>query len=432
MLVAVAACDPGSTQGAATSDTTLPDPTSSGAPIDVEVDFSTSFQRITGFGASSAWTAPHLTEDVATLFFSEVEGIGLSLLRVRISPEGTTEEFETAKQATGLGARVWASPWSPPAEWKSNGDVTQGGSLLEAHYGDWALRLSAFAKSMSDEGVALLGLSAQNEPDWTAEWETCRWQPSELAKFVSEHLGPALERVSPGTKVIAPETKDWTTLSTYANQLLSAAETRVFLGTVATHGYGGSAFAYDAPGREGLDFWQTEYTDEGGVDRGMTSGLRVAYEIHQSLTVANVNAWHYWWLLANSSESNSALFIEGEMTRRGYAIGNWSRFVRPGSIRIAATARPQTGVFVSAFRAPERGRFVIVVGNSTNTARRQVFRLSGAEVAAEVTPWVTSPSRALEAVDAVAVVDDRFQYDLEPMSVTTFVGEAPGLIESAP
>ena len=78
-------------------------------------------QVIDGFGASSAWTAPDMGDAGADLTFSTdpaVGGAGLSLLRVRIAPDGTCGEIATAQEAIARGATVWATPWSPPPNTK--------------------------------------------------------------------------------------------------------------------------------------------------------------------------------------------------------------------------------------------------------------------------------------------------------------------------
>ena len=423
------ACDSGASRRQGDAD---PAEVTTPAPGDAEIRFDQTFQRISGFGASSAWTAPALDDDLADLFFSEDSGLGFSLLRVRITPDGETDELETAMKAKARGADVWASPWSPPGAWKSNGSDIHGGTLLPEHYGDWAQRLADFAQSMADQGIPLSMLSPQNEPNWVAEWETCEWLPTELTSFVRDYLGPALAAAEVETKVIAPEANNWSTIEEYADSLLDDAAASSFLGAVATHSYGGSPFAYTAPADNGLEFWQTEYTDEGTVDREMGSGLNVALAIHDHLTVAGVSAWHYWWLLPSGPESNSALFVDGEMTRRGYVLGNWSKFVRPGFVRVAVTSRPQTGVLVSAFHDPGASRFAIIAINANISAMNQDFVFSSGGTAQRVVPWVTSATRALEAQSAVGVEAGAFSYKLEPVSVTTFVGDISAAEGEAP
>src|SRR5262249_52109989 len=145
----------------------------------ISIDATTEFQHISGFGASSAWTLPSLGE-LADPFYSKDTGLGLSLLRIRIAPDGTSGEIAAALEAQARGAAVWAAPWSPPGEWKTSGTDRNGGSLLPEHYQDWADRLATFVQNAEAAGVHLIALSAQNEPDWVATWETCEWTPKDL------------------------------------------------------------------------------------------------------------------------------------------------------------------------------------------------------------------------------------------------------------
>ena len=275
------------------------------------VDVADLHQEIDGFGASSAWTAQSISDAWADLFFS-TNGIGLSLLRVRITPEGTTWETSTAQKAVARGAKVWATPWSPPAEWKDNGAVTNGGVLLEEYKDDWAQRLSDFVVNMNAAGVPLEAVSAQNEPNYTATWESCCWTPDELTVFVRDYLGPALVSNGLDTRVLAPETIGWSSLESYGAALLADASASAYLSHVGTHSYGSSVpFAYSAPADNGKRLWQTEYSDEGAEsDPGIDSGLRVANDLHDFLTVAEGNAWNFWWLFSTSGESTGAL-VEG-------------------------------------------------------------------------------------------------------------------------
>src|SRR4051794_28222258 len=75
------------------------------------IDSAVTYQVIEGFGASSAWYTPRLTDAQAEMFFSVDKGLGLTLLRAHINPDGTTGELVTAQQAAALGVKVWAAPW---------------------------------------------------------------------------------------------------------------------------------------------------------------------------------------------------------------------------------------------------------------------------------------------------------------------------------
>lgn len=398
-----------------------PPPSETPEPVKVALDVT--LQHVTGFGASTAWTAPNLSDELSDELFSAERGIGLSLVRLRIDPSGDTGEVETARKAVARGARVWASPWSPPGMWKTNKSDRNGGSLLVEHYAAWADRLAAFAETMAERGLPLAMLSAQNEPNWTAEWETCRWTPRELVAFIRDYLGPALAARGVSTPIVAPETIDWGSVQSYADAVLADAEARGFIGAIATHGYGGAPFPYVTPAAHDKEFWVTELDDGSqGVDRTMTSGLRVADLIHEHLTVAGVNAWHYWWIAPRGDlpvTTNDALLDDQGLTRRAHVLGNWSKFVRPGFFRVEATAEPQRGVRMTAFRNPDGTQAVIVLINHLFEEREQRISLSAVN---ELTPFVTTDDAPLAEGAPLFPADGGFSVRLPALSVTTLVG----------
>ncbi len=401
-------------------------PPGAGEPETARVDLGVTHQRISGFGASTAWTAPNLSDELSDELFSAELGIGLSLVRLRIEPDGDSAEVETAKKAVARGARVWASPWTPPGTWKTNQSDVNGGSLLPEHYDDWADRLAAFAETMEQRGLPLAILSAQNEPNWTASWETCVWTPSEFLSFIRDHLGPALAARGLSTPVLAPETIDWGSVQEYADVLLGDPDARALLGAVATHGYGGAPFPYRTPAEHDKEFWVTELDDGSeGVDRSMTSGLRVAGLIHEHLTVAGVSAWHYWWIAPRGDlpvTTNAALLDQEGLTRRAHVLGNWSKFVRPGFYRVEATVQPQRGVRVTAFRDAESRKLVIVASNHLFSEKEQTFAVAGGDVS-ELARYVTSDDAGLAEAEPLALAGGAFTATLPALSVTTFVGD---------
>ena len=380
-------------------------------------------QVIDGFGASSAWTSSNITEEQADQFFSPASGLGLSLLRMRIAPDGTTIETRTAQKAVARGVKVWATPWSPPAAWKSNGDVNNGGTLLPEYQDDWAARLAGFAVTMQAAGVPLVAISAQNEPNYTAIWESCVWTPAELTAFIRDQLGPALVARGVSTRVLAAEPINWNSFASYADVLLADAGARSYLTHIGTHNYGGAPFEYPAVAAYGKAFWQTEYTDSAvSSDPTIDSALRVGNAIHDFLTVSQGNAWHYWWLLPNGSgtASTSALVEGGIMAKRGWAMGNWARFVRPGHHRVR-TYGSLDSVRATAFIAPDNRRFTLVMVNSDSAARTVPLAIEGGAVPS-LSPWETSAIRSLESLPPIPpAADGSFVLELPPRSVTSFV-----------
>jgi glucuronoarabinoxylan endo-1,4-beta-xylanase len=420
-----------------------------GQPVQVEVvealvvDLEREHQRITGFGASSAWTAPFLTEDMAEQFFSVESGLGLSLLRIQIHPEGSTFELGTVDAAVAYGVKVWASPWSPPKELKTN-DSTRGGALKPEGYMVWANTLARFAASMAERGTPLLGISPQNEPDYDAQWDSCVYTPAELARFVTENFAPALEELAPEVGIVAPESANWDTFGDYANPLLDEPAVLKQMLAVATHDYGGAEFELGRARELGQEVWMTEMSDANqNPDPGMNSALSIAVKIQVALTRAQVSAWHYWWLLPRTDngigDTNAALTDpQLRMTKRAYALGHYSRFIRPGFVRLGTNAQWARQVVGSAFRSPDSTTLVVVLVSDRSGALEQKIQVPGLELtSAEL--WVTDKQRSLErSGDAPEITRARdgdgveLHVTLPPNSVVTVVSRTGGAIAPAP
>ena len=147
------------------------------------VNWNDAHQRIDGFGASSAWNGSW-TAAQADMFFSTNTGIGLSLLRNRIAPDGTTSETGIMQMARDRGAKVWSTTWSPPAAYKDSGTVN-GGNFLSAYNQAYANQLASYVLSMKNNyQVNLYAISVQNEPDYDTTYESCIWTAQQFHDFL--------------------------------------------------------------------------------------------------------------------------------------------------------------------------------------------------------------------------------------------------------
>ena len=142
-------------------------------------------------------------------------GIGLSLLRTRIAPGGTTVEQTIMQLAQARGARVWSSPWSPApaAQFKSNTNVN-GGNFIgnTTNYQAYASQLARYVVNLKNQyGINLYALSVQNEPDANVtSYESCKWTAQQIHDFIP-HLSSALAASNVATtKIMLPESQNWT------------------------------------------------------------------------------------------------------------------------------------------------------------------------------------------------------------------------------
>jgi glucuronoarabinoxylan endo-1,4-beta-xylanase len=386
------------------------------------VNFGTVAQTIDGFGASNRDDPAPLTEAQADLFFSPTNGIGLSLLRTSIWTDGTDfcGCYSDATKAAARGAKVWAAPWTAAANQKTPQDLNNGAVLNVSAYDAWATTLAgAQANYQSNAGVNLYALSFQNEPDFTASYNSMRFTGAQAAAFM-DVLGPKLAALSPVPKLMAPETADApTNLSGFTTAIAGDSTAQGFLGIMAWHQYGGVS----APPTSFRPYWQTEMSGVNDAwDATITHALTVATWIHDAIATGVVSAWHYWMLVGVNADNEGLLGQSSNslMTKRLWALGNYSKFVRPGFV-VVGTTGTTSGVAFSAFKQPTTGALVLVCINTNGTPTAMTITLSGLSPT-KVTPWVTSAALDLAQQADIAVSAGVFSATLAASSVTSFVG----------
>jgi len=393
---------------------------------DITITPATTYQTMDGFGIADVWQAKSTSNEAQrTLFWDPDKGIGMSILRVGIDENGKImgdAAFVEAPEVAKFGGKVWAAPWSPPASYKDNNNINNGGHLNSSSYEAWATTLAAFpAYFKQNTGVELWGLSAQNEPDFVASYRSCIFSAAQMNAFLKV-LGPKLHALNPPVKVIAAEPDVWSHLWNNGDKYGVAIEGDATISSLvdvhATHDYGSNVQSTTRPTPPAgvkHPIWQTEATYTAGA--GIGPALDYARCIYAAVSSGGVSGWIYWWTpeLMNGGSTTSP-------PKRLYAMGNFSKFVRPGYVRVGIAGAPST-VQIVPFMNPSDGTFAIVALNSGSSAQSVSFFVSGAGWPGTVTPYVTSSSADLTAGTAIPVQAGRFSGSLAAQSVTTFVGK---------
>ncbi|HEY3500591.1 MAG TPA: glycoside hydrolase family 30 beta sandwich domain-containing protein [Polyangiaceae bacterium] len=448
-------------------------PGGSGNTTDPTVRLDQTKQTIDGFGINDTWRA--LTDSQARALFDPVEGIGLTILRVGMSPNGNfynNNEANSITAAKNHGATtIIGSVWSPPANCKDNNNTQKGGHLLTSCYESWSDSIANFAEEND-----LYAMSAGNEPDFascagsigppcTVEYDTTLYTAKEMVAFVKV-LGPKLDAV--GVKLIAPEASEWVhiwsntsaTGSTVASHPNSSDPLKCGCFGTSTdcaatctqgNGYDYGHWLYndpaawtavdilgvhqydtqvaepwpaDVPDRKPV--WQTEmsgvkYWPEGEPSKDIDNGIAVAGWLHNALTVGEANAWLWWWY--QGQDTNEGLYLaDGSDTKRHYTFGNYTKFIRPGYVRVDVTGTIPEGVSISAYKGAD-GTVVVVAINGGTAEAVVPLAISGGTAPAAMTPHVTSASEDLKAGTAVTVTGGILMASLPSKTVTTFVGQ---------
>jgi len=196
-----------------------------------------------------------------------------------------------------------------------------------------------------------------------------------------------------------------------------------------------------------IGYWQSEYcilekNDEIGQgskrDLGMPTALFVARIIHNDLTICNARSWQWWTAITESDYKDGLVYLDsgteqkaGEMgdhieslkfdgtareSKLMWALGNYSRFVRPGMKRIEANLVSEKSVeetlLTSAFFNSETKETVVVVVNTGekkfSIACPAISAKSGAKM------YVTSAEKNL----AFSEIKQN-RVEISPRSVTT-------------
>jgi glucuronoarabinoxylan endo-1,4-beta-xylanase len=402
------------------------------------VNWTNVYQRIDGFGASSAWRSTWTTT-LADMFFSTNNGIvytdslsnkstnngiGLSLLRTRIAPGGTTVEQTIMTNAQANGAKVWSTPWSPAAQFKSNANVDGGGFVGNAaNYQAYANQLAGYVANMKKSySVNLYAISVQNEPDANVTtYESCNWNAKQIHDFVPYLYNALAASNAASTMIMLPEAQNWQDYSNLAVTAMSDSTSNL-VGIIADHNYdGASGPATLTKNSYGKALWETEVSLLTGSDSSITNGVYYGQRIYLFMTVAQANAYHYWWLISGNSTGNQGLLDNNaSITKRLFVFGQYSRFVRPGYYRIGAN---NTGTaLISAYNDTNSGNFAIVAVNTNSTSINQTFNLTNFS-ATSVTAWMTTSNLSLASQTPVTVSGSSFTYTLPALSVVTFVGQ---------
>jgi glucuronoarabinoxylan endo-1,4-beta-xylanase len=377
-------------------------------PVSV-VEMDSVQQHIRGFGGANIipWRAAMTDVQTQRAFGAGPGELGFSILRLRVpfdtSAAEKTLDVAVAQKAQALGAIVFASPWTPPPVLKSSSNIV-GGRLNDSSYAAYADHLKWFTGYMANNGAPLYAISIQNEPDITVTYESCDWNATQILRFLKIHAGAI------GTKVMAPE-------SFHFNQALSDSTLNdpaaaANLGIIGGHIYGGGVATYPLAVSKGKEVWMTEYLD---TLRTWSAVLNTGRGIHDCMNVG-WNAYVWWYIV----RYYGPLDEDGTVTKRGYVMSQYARFVRPGYYKIKCHPTPQRNVYVSSYKDPVTSKVVIVALNSGTTSLQQTFAFTRGSITA-VSQYTTTQTKNCEKGADFSIMAGRLTVTLEPSSITTFV-----------
>ncbi|GGF12428.1 xylanase [Hymenobacter cavernae] len=360
---------------------------------------------------------------------------------------------------------------SPPVQYTITGRAfAEGGktNLAPANYEATATFIANVVQGVKKTtSITFDYVSPVNEPQW--DWSDPKQEGSpfrnEEISGLTKALDKALITQQLPTKILLTEagkinylfaTEDKPdrgeqinaffspTASTYVGNLPSVAR------TIAAHSYFTTSpynqavatrqqLADKVATVDKLNYWQSEYCilgDNAGEingnkrDLGMEAALYLARTIHMDLAVANAAAWQWWLAISPYDYKDGLIYIDKtkadgnyQVSKMLWALGNYSRYIRPGAVRVDARLEQNLGIdnqlLVSAYRSATGKQLITVVVNSATTPTDLRLKL-GQKKLGSVRTYTTSATTNLQPG---TVIKADQPVHLAPRSITTLVSD---------
>ncbi|WP_460621634.1 glycoside hydrolase family 30 protein [Hymenobacter tenuis] len=361
-----------------------------------------------GIGYTLARTSIHSTDFSSAPYTYVAEGDKeLTTFSIQHDQQYRIPFIKQAMAAAGGKLTLYVSPWSPPAWMKDTNTMLQGGQLLPEFRQSWANYFVKFIRAYEKAGIPIWGLTVQNEPMAKQKWESCLFTAEQERDFVKGYLGPTLKKAGLGERKLIGWDHNRDLLFQRATTLFDDPEASQYFWGLGYHWYEtwtGSGMQFENVRRV-----HETYPDkhliftEGCVEKFAYSGIgdwrlgeRYAYSMLNDFN-AGTEAWTDWNVLLDETGGPNhvgnfcyAPLIgdtkQGQLlyTNAYYYIGHFSKFIRPGARRVAATASRDV-LQTTAFRNPD-GTLAVVVLNTTE--KEQPFQLW---IKGQATPTTSRP-----------------------------------------
>ncbi|MFI0537547.1 glycoside hydrolase [Streptomyces sp. WSLK1-3] len=425
---------------------------------------------------------PKVQARVSRLLFSK-DGLALSSYRYNIGGGGTAVTYAPRAPETFVkddGSYDWSKDKagrtflyaaarygvkdliafvnSAPAQWKTNAKSC-GGYLKAENTQDYAKYVADVTDHFAKQGVRFDYISPFNEP--TNSFEDCGQEgmlvPVDQRDDIVRALGAEQQARGQRTGIIADESSSTVSFNTELPQWISQPDTAQYVDKLAHHTYNNPgddqrAKIYETSRSVGKQSWSTEICcfGKGGTgwaqeyDPTIDGGLNLSRIIYKDFATAHDSAFQWWVALSEmigsdplarndegwndgliyydpdyATNGNQTLYF----TKRYYALGQYSKFVRPGSVAHNVTGAPD-GVEVSTY--DDHGKWVVVVNNhnTTDTAVKLHFNSKAPVRASKAVR--TSATESWANVARPTVRGGTASATLPARSITTYVLDQKG------
>jgi glucosylceramidase len=329
------------------------------------------------------------------------------------------------------GFKIISSPWTA-SPWMKDNKNWRGGKLLPEYYDSWALFFSKYIEEYKKEGIDIWGITVENEPLGNGGiWESMIWSPEEMVGFVKNHLSPQLEADGHRVKVLGYDQNRGVELEEWAKVLYKDESTSKYFDGFAIHWYASTVdwfpkslnYTHDmAPGKYLIEtegcvdaevphwqednwYWSEEATDWGWdwapADQKILHPKYVPVYRYARDIIGCLNNWVDGWIdwnmvLDRQGGPNLAknwcvapVIVDPEkdevyFTPLYYAMAHFSKFIRPGAVRIGFECSDPS-LMVTAAQNPD-GSIAVVVLNMNSESKNLNLTLGDRSVEVKISP----------------------------------------------
>ena len=260
-----------------------------------------------------------------------------------------------------------------------------GGTLNSGDYQAFADYLTKFVQAYDAAGVPISLITAQNEPEYSpSNYPGSTFTASQEASFIGNNLGPDLQKAGLSTKIIAYD-HNWND-TTFPETVLGDPTAGPYTAGVAWHCYAGDPSAqttvHNAYPNKGTYFTECSGTQSANPADTFADSLDWQTE---NLIIDATRNWAKtvatWNMALNPSggPSMNCTNCTGVVTVNNsagtatynaeyYVLGQASKFVKPGAVRIDSNTFGSGNLEDVAFRNPDGSDALIALNADTSNA----------------------------------------------------------------
>lgn len=384
------------------------------------IDLKHRFEKFIGFGGAITDASAEVyaklpgekQKEFIDAYYDDEKGIGYNLVRTHMNScdfssdnyiyieegDNSLESFDVSHdekyriplikevmRKVGDDFLLFFAPWSPPAWMKTNKSMLAGGHLLKEYYPVWAEYYVRFIQEYEKRNIPIWGLSIQNESMAATAWEACQYDADEARVFLKDYLGPALHRAGMGDKKIMIWDHNRDLIYQYVSVIMNDPEAAKYVWGAGVHWYENWA---GEPLYDNVQLTKAAFPD---LNLIFTEGCLAffdkdkLYDVsrgeHYATNILNdlrsgVMGWTDWNILLDMTGGpnhlNNYCFAPvhadvetGELhyTYAYWYIGHFSKFIKPGAVRVAASSN-RSQLETVAYLNPDN-TLVVVVLNRT-------------------------------------------------------------------